>query len=331
MTDASVSFIVPVRSDAHRLRQCLRSIAANYRPAFDVEVLVVDHESTDDSAVVARQGGALVLRACGGGPSSLRNLAARHAAGSVLAFIDADHEIVDSWLPAALETLALPGVGAAGASYEPPPSGTWVQCLYGALRGRTEGCRDVEWLGAGNLAVHADAFARVGGFDPALETCEDVDLCQRLKQAGYRVVADERLGSVHHGDPATLRALLLGEVWRGRDNIRVSLRSPWRLRAMPSLLVPVVEASIPIVAALGFFVSWRVSLAVSLAGLTVVAGVSAARAWVLVTRLREWSAVTMLRALAVSATYDLGRAAALVLRVGHGRRRPAVLTQAADA
>jgi GT2 family glycosyltransferase len=60
-----------------------------------------------------------------------------------------------------------------------------------ALRGRHQGCAIVEWLGAGNMAVEAAAFHDVGGFDARLQTCEDVDLCKRLRAAGRLIVADE--------------------------------------------------------------------------------------------------------------------------------------------
>jgi hypothetical protein len=296
-----------------------------------VQLLVVDHDSTDESSDVARRAGAAVLKASGGGPASIRNLAARHATGSILAFVDADHEIVDSWLRVAVDALADRGVGAAGSAYEPPPEGTWVQQMYGALRGRSHGCHDVAWLGAGNLAVRASAFREINGFDTALETCEDVDFCQRLRRAGYRVVSDERLRSVHHGDPATLKALLMGELWRGRDNIRVSLRGPLNWRNLPSLLVPVAEVAIPFVTVAGFLVSPRAGSLALITGLVLVGGVAAARATVMLRRIGDCRPLSIVRALAVSTTYDLGRAAALIVKVGHGRRRGPVEARTVDA
>src|SRR5205823_2418050 len=123
-----------------------------------------------------------------------------------------------------------------------PPTGTWVQRTYGALRGRTKGRADVLWLGSGNMAIRRDVFEQLGGFDAALETCEDVDLCQRARDAGWRVVADERLENVHLGDPSTLSKLFMSERWRGGDNLRVSFRSSLTIRSMPSIIVPIADA-----------------------------------------------------------------------------------------
>lgn len=49
--------------------------------------------------------------------------------------------------------------------------------------------RDVDWLSGCCLALRRDAFDAIGGFDPAyFMFVEDVDLCHRLRQSGWRVV-----------------------------------------------------------------------------------------------------------------------------------------------
>jgi N-acetylglucosaminyl-diphospho-decaprenol L-rhamnosyltransferase len=49
--------------------------------------------------------------------------------------------------------------------------------------------RDVDWLSGCCIAVRRAAFEAVGGFDPAyFMFVEDVDLCARLREAGWRVV-----------------------------------------------------------------------------------------------------------------------------------------------
>ena len=45
-----VSFVIPVRNDASRLRRCLATVMANDYPRDLMEVLVVDNGSTDGSA-----------------------------------------------------------------------------------------------------------------------------------------------------------------------------------------------------------------------------------------------------------------------------------------
>src|SRR5262245_53653351 len=129
-----VSFVIPVRDDAGRLARCLASIASNHSQA---EIIVADNGSRDRSPEVAAQAGARVLPLPGLRVAELRNRAAGAASGDILAFVDADHEIAPTWVRAAIEALAPERAGAAGALYTAPPGGTWVQRLYGALRGRT--------------------------------------------------------------------------------------------------------------------------------------------------------------------------------------------------
>lgn len=317
----SVTVIIPVRDDATRLARCLESVAQDAYPG-DRRVLVADNGSRDGSAEVARRSGARVLDLPGLSVAQLRNRAAGEAATDILAFIDADHTIAAGWLVAATSSLAAEGVGAAGMAYVTPEHATWVQRAYDRFRSRPRGVADTNWLGSGNLAVWKHAFDRVGGFDTTLETCEDVDLCNRLRRAGYRLLSDDRMRSVHFGDPATLRALFAGELWRGRDNIRVTLRGPLGLGALPSVVIPVVNlASVAASLAGALAAPWG-GLGVSAACLALIALTIALRA---VRMTRHDEAPARWRRFpenaAVACAYELGRALALVVRATHRTRR----------
>ncbi len=320
-----LSFVIPVRNDARRLANCLRSIASNDHQSMAVEIIVADNGSTDGTPEAARAAGAQVFSWPGLRVSELRNHGAAAASGEVLAFVDADHEIAANWISAAVETLAADRTAAVGALYTAPAPGTWVQRLYGVLRGRTVGRQDVGWLGSGNLAVRRGVFESVGGFDEALEACEDVDLCQRLRSAGWRVVADERLKSVHLGDPPTLAALFRAERWRGRDNLRVTLRGRLTIGDLPSLVIPIVDL-IAGAALVGSLLSWpfvgsRV-IPVIVGSVVVVGVLAAARTISVLVRAGLSGPLTMIQAFLVVLTYDAARAIALVTRASHHRAIP---------
>jgi hypothetical protein len=287
-------------------------------------VIVADNGSSDDSPGVATGAGARVLSLPGLRVSEMRNQAAASTDAALLAFIDADHEIVPDWIPAAVGALAGADIGAAGALYSSPADGTWVQKMYGVLRGRTTGRSEVAWLGSGNLVVRRSAFQQLGGFDPSLEACEDVDLCQRLRSAGWTIIGDERLGSIHHGDPPTLAALFRAERWRGRDNLRVSLRGPLTLRDIPSVVTPIVTlaALIALVAGVAMALMAASPWAVFIAGAAVVtiAGLAALKAARMAVRANSLSPVFLGQSFVVSLVYDLARAIALVTRAPHHRK-----------
>ena len=315
-----VSFVIPVRNDAQRLGRCLQTIHANAYPPRQLEIIVADNGSTDDSTEVAARAGATILHLPGYRVGELRNRAAAAARGQILAFVDADHEIDPFWVPSAVETLQDGSIAAVGALCDPPSDGTWVQRTYGALRGQVAGRHDVEWLGSGNLVVRKTAFDMHGGFDVTLETCEDVDLCQRLRKSGLRIVSDDRLRSVHLGDPATLGALFRGELWRGRDNLRASLRGPVTLRALPSILIPIAELALVAAVGVGLLLSPAVGLLPTLTALILLMLLIGLRAVRIVLGLQVRRFTHIAQAVAVAGVYDLARAFALVTRVTHRAR-----------
>jgi hypothetical protein len=312
----AISFVIPVRNDAVRLGRCLEAIRANRTPA-RIDVIVADNGSDDDSADVAASAGAAVVSVPGASVAHLRNVAAASTAGALVAFVDADHLIDSGWVSSALAVFSDRNIAAAGAPYSASAEANWVQRAYDRFRPMTIGQRDAEWLGSGNLIVRREVFESIQGFDATLEACEDVDLCNRLRAVGHRLVTDERLGSVHLGDPATLRALFFGELWRGRDNMRVTLRGPLTWRALPSLIVPVVGL-LCLGAALGalWFGAWLGAIA----AVTFVA-LAALRAARMTWARRPSGPIDFVRCLAVAAVYDLARALALVVRGTHRTRR----------
>src|SRR5262245_24421064 len=68
-----LSFLIPVRNDAARLRRCLASIAAQRRPGREIEVIVADNGSTDGTREAALEAGAQVIDLPGLTVAALRN------------------------------------------------------------------------------------------------------------------------------------------------------------------------------------------------------------------------------------------------------------------
>ena len=316
----TISFVIPVRDGAADLPRCLASIAANARPGSGVEIIVVDNGSSDGSGDIARRHGALVLERPALRVGACRNAGAAAARGEILAFIDADNEIGPGWLHACASAFREGDTGATGYPYRAPMDATWVQRMYDALRSRTTERRDIEWLGAGNLAVRRTVFEQVGGFDERLEACEDVQLCHAVRQAGWRVVSEPGMQSVHHGDPRTLSELFFGELWRGRDNLRVSLKGPLTPRAVSSTLLPVIGLACLTLLGVGLLSApWLGGrpAAVGALGLVTIAGL---KGLVIIARGRLSTPLAWLQGFVVAATYESARALSLVSSVTHRTR-----------
>lgn len=199
-----ISVVMPAYNATHYMPLVLEPLVALLREGKVDEVLVVDDQSTDDTASVAERLGARVLKnAARGGPGAARNLAAFHAKGDILWFVDAD---VIAW-PDGPEKIraafAEPGVVAVFGSYDDaPPGKTWISRYknlahrYYHQRARREA--STFWAGCG--AVQKDAFLRVGGFD--IETykvpsIEDIELGYRLREDGGRILLIPDLQGKH--------------------------------------------------------------------------------------------------------------------------------------
>jgi hypothetical protein len=148
-----------------------------------------------------------------------------------------------------------------------------------------------------------------------------VDLSNRLRKAGWRLISDSRLQSIHHGDPATLGGLFRGELWRGRGNLRVALRGPWTFRAIAGALVPVAYLASLLAIPIGAALIPAGAGGLALAGLAAAGALTALRAGRMLRRLDRRGARDVLQALAVACVYEAARALALVAMAGHRRRK----------
>ena len=83
-----VSVIIPTRNSGKTLNLCLQSIATQTYQ--QIEVMVVDGGSMDETVAIAQKHKAKVITCKVGGRTHARNVGASHASGEFLLFIDSD-------------------------------------------------------------------------------------------------------------------------------------------------------------------------------------------------------------------------------------------------
>src|SRR5712692_7818106 len=107
-----ISFIVPAHNEEAWIGKCLASIRATMEKLNEhYEVIVVDDASTDSTPRIAEQMGVRTLRVEHRKISAVRNAGARLACGEVFFFVDADTQVNERAVGAALAALR---TGAAG-------------------------------------------------------------------------------------------------------------------------------------------------------------------------------------------------------------------------
>lgn len=198
-TAPEISVVIPSYNAELTLGDQLDALARQQVP-FAFEVLVCDNGSTDGTAELVQRWRARLpllthVDASGRrGASHARNVGAQHAHAALLAFCDADDVVSDSWLLELRNALQQARFVAGLTEHAAlNPGREWS---FGWSE--TEPTFTVPILpqlpaaGSGNLGIHAEVFAAVGGFDETLLSGEDLDLCWRIQLAGHALVGAPR-------------------------------------------------------------------------------------------------------------------------------------------
>lgn len=183
-----ISVIVPVRNGARSIPALLRSLDNQTLPRDRFEVIVVDNDSSDDTATVADAHGATVVREPIANRSRARNRGAAAARTRLYAFTDADCVAHPGWLEALLgckdQAPLVAGEVITRVSERPNAIERFERLWrFGQAAWVQQG-----WAATANLLVQADAFAAIAGFDAGIDHYgEDADFCLRAKAAGNRL------------------------------------------------------------------------------------------------------------------------------------------------
>lgn len=176
---ARVSVITVVRNGERYLAEALASIVAQTLPPH--EIIVVDGQSTDASAAIARGFPTRRVVQEDLGLAQARNLGIENVSGELVAFLDCD----DVWAANKLELQARAMCENPALEY----TTTWIQYrVEAAATGRRLPRGDLERPRAGAtpsaLVARRALFERIGGFDPVYEIGCDGDWFTRTRDAG---------------------------------------------------------------------------------------------------------------------------------------------------
>jgi glycosyltransferase involved in cell wall biosynthesis len=221
-----LSIILVAFNEEQHLGIVLDAVAALRRPTgVEIEVIVIDGGSRDQTVALARSRGARVEILPGANIPVCRNAGLRAARGAWIAFLDADCEPASDWLEKALLYLRQPEPLVMGWPVSPPLPGTWLQRAW-HTHWLNKNPQMGEWNGhrvarheafrlitTRNMILHREVAERLEGFDEMLPTGEDTDFVFRADRRGLTVLGVPELRVVHHGEPATLRQFFRQQIW----------------------------------------------------------------------------------------------------------------------
>ncbi|MFC1962542.1 glycosyltransferase family 2 protein [Chloroflexota bacterium] len=230
-----ISVVVPAYNEEQYIASCLESLKKqDFCGSY--EIIVVDNNSEDRTAEIARSFGVRVFFESRRSAAAARQRGFAEAKGDIIATTDADSVLPSNWLASISRAFQKrPKLVAFGGHYNflddcPILPRFWFKYMFPLL-----------WMAYGliirrqllfgvNMAVKREAFLKVGGFNTSISQGEDNDISLRLAELG-QVIWDSRFQVTTSGR-RFCRGLFPGLLsW-----LPYEFRGEWRLKGL--LLLP---------------------------------------------------------------------------------------------
>ena len=209
LRQSKISIIIPTRDKADLLRHCLATVkkaTAN----LEIELVIVDNDSKETKSKELfeelKSQGAVVLKYPGSfNYSAICNLAAHHATGEYLCFLNNDTEVISpEWLSSMVEHASQPTVGLVGAVLLYPDQTLQHMGISLGMAGGIAGhpyrgkssqeclpdkCFEVSGVTFACAVISKAKFDSLGGLDEKFPVgFNDVDISIRSSASGFKNV-----------------------------------------------------------------------------------------------------------------------------------------------
>lgn len=226
--DPFISVIIPTLNGANTLGYCLQSLMSqNYS---NYEIIVVDNNSTDSTAQIAKVTGVRVLSYSETSSANIcRNIGAEHSRGEILLFTDSDVIIPPGVLKRCAEYFQQPNtsavIGVYSAKHRNPNicsqyKNFWIRYSYLYQRNKIGGI-----FGAIS-AIRKKVFIEAGEFNENLvvKEIDDLELGIRVKKLGHEIHFKEDF-EVEHLKAYTFKSLIKNQYNRTLGFFTIAARS----------------------------------------------------------------------------------------------------------
>ncbi|MCX7044436.1 MAG: glycosyltransferase [Candidatus Sumerlaeota bacterium] len=179
-----LSIIIPAFNEEKCIAGCIESAHSACRavlaPDQAFEIIVVDNNSTDRTAQLAREAGVRVVFEPVNQIARARNRGAQEAQGQWLVFLDADSFLSEELLRDTVQAMNDARIIGGGTLARFPDSAVLTMRL--GMRVWNGISRVFRWACGAYIFCRAEAFRSIGGFDTMLYATEELDLSARLKR-----------------------------------------------------------------------------------------------------------------------------------------------------
>lgn len=234
ITKLDLSIIIINWNSAEYLKKCLTSILSQTN-SVDFEIIVVDNASFDGSYEMIKQnfpGVIFIQNKENIGFAKANNLGYQYSTGKTLLFLNPDTEVIGSSILTMLDyLLSLPGAGAVGCKLLNSDLSIQTDCVQ-PFPSILQQVFDAEFLITGFpnfiiwrsnpfrsnqgkpvvvdviigacVMISRDVFQKIDLFSTDyFMYAEDIDLCYKIKQFGYKTYYVSSASIIHHGGGST--------------------------------------------------------------------------------------------------------------------------------
>lgn len=215
---SELTVVVVTYNEEDRIRACLESIFSACRGLAEFEVVLVDSNSTDRTVEFAAEFPITILRIPDDDlttPGAGRYVGTAAAQGEMVLYVDGDMVIQRKWLKRAIAVLS---------------SRTGVAGIDGHLDAPSDSDTIIETDSVRGVALYSqNALQSVGGFDPYLQSIEDIHLGYQMTAGGYTLLRLPEMAATHPSRSSIsepFRRLRRGYTIGSGQVLRRSLGSP---------------------------------------------------------------------------------------------------------
>lgn len=243
-----VSIIIAARNCEKDLPDTLSSIKTIDYPKENIEVIVIDDASTDDTASIAQKlSNKVIKRTVRGGCPGARNTGIMQSSNEIVVFVDADVSVTKNWLKKLVQPFKDNLVWATGGFIKNKINKENNLSKYKQLdleyRKRSKNTKSVP---GSNSAFRRIVFEELGLFNTKLKGAEDTEISYKILNAGYKLVFVED-AVIYHPFPSDIISYFRKEISyslastlmyaKDKHLIKNDEHTPWHILIQPIILL----------------------------------------------------------------------------------------------